>query len=728
MATIAFSTVGTIFGGPIGGAIGAMAGRQFDAAIFGSATRQGPRLKELDVTTSTYGQPIARQFGRMRVAGSIIWATDLVEHSETAGGGKGQPSVRTYSYTANFAVALSSRPISSVGRIWADGKLLRGASGDLKVGGIMRLYTGSGDEAPDPLIAASEGAEICPAFRDLAYVVFEGLDLSEYYNRIPSLTFEVFADDGLTLENLVAPLPDDVVADMPLEGIEGFSREGTAADALQTVSPFFRIDINVGDAMTLGQPVSTIVMLPEPAIATGDGDFGGASGYSRNRAPLSDRSIGSLRYFDVDRDYQPGMQYAGRRASTGQPQSIDFPAALSAATAHALVDRVSRQTDWSRDTMSWRTATLDAGVGPGTLVACPGHTGIWRVNAWEWRDRGVELSLERQMPRAADRPSQLPADSGTIIAPSDLPLAQSGLVAFELPWDGQTGSADSPALFAATSSDGPNWSGAALYADSGDGSLVPLGSSGRVRNIIGAVANVLPPASPLVIDRASRMEVELIAADLHLAPVSIDDLANGANLALVGEELIQFTNARHLGNRRWMISGLLRGRGGTEAAINRHCPNEPFAMIDGRATRLGAATTGFAQEATIVAIGRGDTEVVASPVHLRGIGMTPLSPVHPRVSETTEGGLMLEWTRRARGGWQWRDGVDVPLVEDAERYQVSFEIDGVTIAYWSTDEAHLAISAATRAALASSRPEGHLLVRQSGTHGLSAPLFLTTLF
>src|SRR5690606_2653919 len=104
--------------------------------------REGARLKELPVTTSTYGMPIARHFGTMRAAGSIIWATNIAESSEKVSGGKGSPSTNAYSYSASFAVALASRPIASVGRIWADGNLLRGAGGDLKVSGQFRVYTG----------------------------------------------------------------------------------------------------------------------------------------------------------------------------------------------------------------------------------------------------------------------------------------------------------------------------------------------------------------------------------------------------------------------------------------------------------------------------------------------------------------------------------------------------------------------------------------------------------
>ena len=130
MATLVLSTVGTVIGGPFGQALGALIGNQIDRAIFSpGGSREGARLKELAFTTSSYGQPMPRQFGRMRVAGSVIWATDIRESSTREGGGKTQPSVTTYSYSASFAVALSSTPLARIGRIWADGNLLRGQPG-----------------------------------------------------------------------------------------------------------------------------------------------------------------------------------------------------------------------------------------------------------------------------------------------------------------------------------------------------------------------------------------------------------------------------------------------------------------------------------------------------------------------------------------------------------------------------------------------------------------------
>src|SRR5438270_245400 len=76
-------------------------------------------------------------------------------------------------------------PAGRVGRIWADGKPL-----DL-VGLTVRVYTGREDQTLDPLIVAHEGTENTPAYRGLAYAVFERLPLADFGNRIPQLSFEL---------------------------------------------------------------------------------------------------------------------------------------------------------------------------------------------------------------------------------------------------------------------------------------------------------------------------------------------------------------------------------------------------------------------------------------------------------------------------------------------------------------------------------------------------------
>ncbi|MCK9540996.1 MAG: phage tail protein [Novosphingobium sp.] len=722
--------IGTLVGGPLGGAVGALVGRQVDGALIGSPRREGPRLKELTATTSSYGAAIPRHFGKMRVPGSIIWATDLVEHSSTQGGGKNKPKVTTYSYTASFAVALASRPIEGIGRIWADGNLLRGAAGDLKAGGQMRLHTGRHDQPVDPLMAAIEGAGRCPAYRGIAYVVFEDLELGDFFNRIPALTFEVIADEGaLTLQDLFADVVPDVEADLPMAGIQGYSCEGPLADTLQTLDPVMPMDCDgAGEVIVIGRShgQSAPVALPEAAGSSSDGDFGKGAGYARHRAPPSSMPPEQLRYYDIDRDYQPGLQRAGGRAMGGQPRTIELPAALDAATARRLAIATARRADWDRDRLAWRTSELDPQVAPGATVSLPGLSGQWKVVEWEWRERGVELSLARVLPAAAARPPSSPTDPGRTNPPADEAVAATVLVALELPWDGN-GNADTPAIFAALSSSGQHWQGAALFVDHGDGELDSLGVSGRTHAVMGTTENGLSAANPLFFDRHSTLTVTLTRTATMLADASPRQLWAGANRALVGNEIIQFGRAERLGPGRWKLSGLLRGRGGTESGTAGHAPGEPFVLLDERLVALDPAVIGLTPGAEIVALGRRDDEAVSSPMRLRGITQRPLSPVHPASGLMTDGSLRLRWIRRARGAWLWRDGVDVPLQEQTESYQVSFGTPAATVGNWVTTSPVLTLPPAIFAQLAAAAPDGRFSVRQIGSYAMSDPLLLSPL-
>ncbi|XBQ16277.1 MAG: glycoside hydrolase TIM-barrel-like domain-containing protein [Oceanicaulis sp.] len=179
---------------------------QFARSVISNAFQPdvyGPRLAELAIQTSTEGAPVPIVFGRMRLAGQVIWAARFTETAQTrsAGGGKGGPKITEYSYALSFAVGLCEGPIAGVGRVWANGE-------PLDTGAItMRVHTGGEDQAPDPLIEAVEGAGSAPGYRGLAYVVFEDLPLDPYGQRIPNLSFEVFAassgGDQPRMEDLV---------------------------------------------------------------------------------------------------------------------------------------------------------------------------------------------------------------------------------------------------------------------------------------------------------------------------------------------------------------------------------------------------------------------------------------------------------------------------------------------------------------------------------------------
>jgi Putative phage tail protein len=206
MTSTTLATAGTLgltaAGGYLFGPLGAGAGALVGSFLFGSASQkvEGPRLGDLSVAASSYGGVIPVGFGTQKVAGTMIWATDIREekHTNTQGGGLfgGGTKVVEYRYFANFAVALGEGPAGAVTRIWAGDKLIaRLRSSDHAKANHpkyrFRIYLGTEDQQPDPLIRKHVPANAAPAHRGLVYIVFEDLPLDEFGNRVPPITAEV---------------------------------------------------------------------------------------------------------------------------------------------------------------------------------------------------------------------------------------------------------------------------------------------------------------------------------------------------------------------------------------------------------------------------------------------------------------------------------------------------------------------------------------------------------
>lgn len=202
---VGLALVGGAIGGAIGGsvlgisslvigrAVGAIVGNYLDNLFFAPKPQdqQGPRLEDPGVQLSTEGTAIPLVFGRARVAGNVIWAGPWIEVAETRRvrvNKKRSQSVTEYRYFRSFAVALAQGPITSIDRIWADGKVVEGGSGDIAA---VRRYLGGNDQSPDPLIVADKGAGATPAFRGTAYMVFERWDLTKRGGTLPNVSVEI---------------------------------------------------------------------------------------------------------------------------------------------------------------------------------------------------------------------------------------------------------------------------------------------------------------------------------------------------------------------------------------------------------------------------------------------------------------------------------------------------------------------------------------------------------
>lgn len=714
MATLVLTTIGSIVGGPVGGAIGAIIGQKIDQQLLAPKGRRGPRLNELAVQSSSYGSPLPRIFGKARVAGSVIWATHLKETRRKASNGKGQPKTTVYSYSASFAVALSARPIAGIGRIWADGNLLRGASGDFKTPTAFRLYTGGEGQPPDPLIASAEGIGSTPAYRGLAYAVFEDFELGDYGNRIPSLSFEILADPadvaiGAVLSELAGPgcVASDTTQVMGFV-VTGDSIRGVA----ETLSPLFPFSVHDdGEILRLETIPESYGEIDADALGAGETP---RLVVERRSQSLLPRTL-AVAHYEPARDYQQGQQHIGA-VDGGRALKLDMPVVLDAPRVKGLaltaLQRVRLQSESAKIGLPWRYLDLR----PGQRLALSGDARAWQVTSVSWGRAAIEVDLVRLAGLSAGAAA---SDPGRPVLQHDRLHGPTTFHLLDLPQ--LDGLVTKPQVAVAAAGVSTGWRKAALLSSLDDGASWQEAGGTAAPAVIGTALTVLPAASPALFDRMNSVDIALLNDNMELAGASLPLLLSGANAAMLGEELIQFSEAEPLGDGVFRLSGLLRGRHSTEWAIAGHAVGDRFTLLERETLALidlSAEVAGI----EVMASGVGDAVPPRHGVTAAGQALLPPSPVHLVAERGPDGNIAIRWTRRSRDGWRWIDGADAPLVEESELYSVTMSPDLGSMRVVACETPLLVYDHPTRLAdVAAGATSMTIAVRQRGTHGLSRP-------
>lgn len=199
----------------------------------------------------------------------------------------------------------------------------------------------------------------------------------------------------------------------------------------------------------------------------------------------------------------------------------------------------------------------------------------------------------------------------------------------------------------------------------------------------------------------------------------------GQNLALIGNELIQFLRADLIGPSRYRLSGLLRGRRGSEWAMADHNLSDPFVLIESDSLLALTIPEGTA---TVLASasGIGDAVPAEATRLIEGNAVRSIAPTLLRSKETVTGDILFDWVRRSRDGWRWVDFVDAPLAEESDRYEVTTKPQPGLPRSMVQDGTHYTYSAAERAAdMSAGAIALQIEVRQIGTYGPSRPASIT---
>ena len=708
MATLILTTIGTAVAGPIGGILGGLVGGALDRSFSGSGNDrvvEGARLKNLNVQTSSYGEPLPLIYGRMRASGNVIWSAGIKEKrtssSKTVGSGKQSSKVTnvSYTYSASFAVALSSRPIWGIGKIWADGKLLREADSSLAVSGNLKIYRGEKSQKKDPLIESIAGSENTNNFRNIAYVLFEDLALGEYANRIPNLTFEVIGDEGgkISLQKMVVDLCEktnlkSVNAEDLDQMVEGYVISGTVKtrSVLEDLASAYHFDIiGEGDSVlfkklqrntSLSISKDELISKPssQPDITV-----------TRAQDLELPKEI-SLSYIDPERDYQMGLQRAKRLKSGGlqviqrrMPLVLEASAAKNISEAH--LDRAWKERDHVGFALPYKYSDL----APGDVVELPFKTGAKKImiKNIELSDQGLEC--EGLSYGASFEVRNLPADSGGIPRQKVEKLASSGAILMDMPLINAE-DVRVPLLFWGAYAGVGRWTGSALMISHDDGASFEVLSSASEKMVTGDMQNILGEGNSVTWDNSNEIKVLLQNTDMQLENATELEVLNGSNIAWIGGEIIQFQKAVKQEDGSYVLSKLLRGRRGTEYLISGHRAEENFVLVSSllpSASLLLSDVGGAAQYKTVT-LGADEDEGVPFTFHYQANSLKPFSPASGVIKKTASGDIEISWIRRSRVGAQWLDAMDVPLGELYEKYEIDIIKNGKAVRTVTVNQSH----------------------------------------
>jgi hypothetical protein len=738
MATLALGLIGSAIGGAIGGtvlgisaaAIGGFIGSQIggfvDNLLFPTHF-EGPRLTDLSVSVSTYGNAIPKSFGpENRLAGNVIWSSGLIERSHT-NGSKGSETT-LYDYSISVAIALGDRESLGIAKVWNNAKLIydsvitdsaigtpQGAAPQF-FGGVIgaarlaiwlnhnrglthsvfssiKFYPGNFEQLPDPTIESYLGVGEVPGYRGTCYVVLEGLQLKDTGNRLGNVEFLLIADEEISVGEVAREIAGycgiDFVRGAALcDALRGYTigRQTTGVSALQPLQMAYDFDTadRAGSIWFVKRG-----MTPEGTISSDD--LGAhEAGQDRpsplqwTRLPVTQMPRESVVTFkDPERDYQPNSARAQRQTGSADSNlSADLALVLSVDEGRKIADRALWEA-WTNQTAKTAVSDdlIDLQAGCVYLFDTPAGLEPLRVVTRRRGANGViELELRRDRTEVYNSTmtgaaAAIPTKTLNLPGPSELILLDIPLM---------IDADDGPGFYFAVTTSATDWRGAdvlrALSPTDDYVEVQPVGALATVGDVDDTVPDCPPGYDPFDasdFDDVTTIVVDLRRAGMTLTSKSDAELDAGGNACFIGNaddttegEVLQFGTATPIsgGINSYELSHLRRGRRGTEFATGLHSSGpEIFVLLDSAMRHADYGSSDLEQEHAFKAVSLMTAIADATAVLFTdtGVGLRPYSPVDLDISGDTGGDLTLSWTGR------FRLSSGAPgLGEEVEQYRV----------------------------------------------------------
>ncbi len=431
----------------------------------------------------------------------------------------------------------------------------------------------------------------------------------------------------------------------------------------------------------------------------------------------------SLSYANADGDYNTATEHSDRLATEStNPSTVQLPMAFTASEAKGIVDamladafigRVNGEAAlplaYSRHTPT-DVLTLSDADGTTYRARVVRREQAGPVVKLEWVLDDTTALISAGITSGDYAPSLTVALPGpTALTLLDIPILRDA--------------DDSAGIYAAAKPTGTVWPGAKLMTSVAGGDYTEVGTF-TARAVVGETTVALTDwTGGNVFDEAGSVTVDVGAGEL--ASATRDAMLNtDANALLVGSEVIQFRTATLVSTGVYKLTGLLRGRRGTEWAMTGHAIGETVVLL--RTAGLlrvsyDAARIGSSADYKAVTLGKTLASATTRSIVDSGVALKPFAPVNLRQNTGTAGQYQITWDRRTRLSYRWPSTASLPLGEADEQYSVDLvNLSNAVIETQTVSSASVTFSGATRSSTTLAEGIGWLAVVGGSYYGIQA--------
>ena len=691
----------------LGAAVGGVAGGIYDYATASDQINEQNSIADLVIQTSSYGQPIPQIWGRYRLAGNVIWMGPKVEHEhreEQSGGKGGGPSAVsiTKTYSVDLALALCDTlitgPMAGIQTIWADNTVIYDRAQAIPFPSNWAFYAGLPDQDPDPTIRAVLGADQTPGYPFLCYVVMEAYDMGAY-PRIPNFNVELYQDPIPTLPEVLTQLCTAV-------GVPETSLDWTTVPEVDVAMA----TVNVQAVRAILEPLTfvhrfylcesgtqilgrrqdlapEVAHIPEGALDATDQADQPTTGLQIPRA--RERALPTqftVNYVSPNRGYQQSTQQAMvgyLPQSVEQPRAVSTFLALADSEAKDLAQQSLDQVWIERTSYRFTVGRPWAFLEPGDRITVFSREALYTVNLGQLsygRPGLLECQGRGDSAGVMWVPGALPGTGPG--AGQELDFLDPTLARF-LALPALTATDTEPRLHWVYTYPPPpppesrttGWPGGSLYASPDGGASYDYQHTGTLEGIWGAATTILPDAPAQWTDTTSVVTVVLSHGTL--ISITPEAFQAGGNVALLGDELVQFRDAILVAPATYELRHFWRGRRGTEWACATHTAGEAFTFLDPSVYRLplALALRGVPRSYKTVTRGLSLADATAQMHAAPMENLRPWTVANLHLTLQANGDWLFAWRGRARFTGAWVDGSQATPDPDLLTYRMLIYTD-----------------------------------------------------